>query len=132
MAEFETDVETIIEDDTSFEDDTQDNTETELTVEDYQKEKARREKAEKSLVELKKQLKSKPAEEVKGITPKDLDLRDEVRDFIRENADFKDYQDDIMKHRKNGYSLKQAIAIVENDDNTIENRRKMKAMNVTT
>jgi hypothetical protein len=36
-----------------------------------------------------------------------------------------------MKHRKNGYSLKQAIAIVENADDTIENRRKMKAMNIT-
>ena len=101
MAEFETDVETTIEDDTSFEDDTQDNdTTSSLSEEDYYKEKARREKAERTLVELKKQLKSKPAEEVKGITPEDLDLRDEVTEFLVGNPDLKDYKSELLKYRK--------------------------------
>lgn len=131
MAEFETDVETIVEDDTFIEDDTQDDTETELTVEDYQKEKARREKAEKTLVELKKQLKDKSTLGETGITPEDLDLRDEVAEFLIDNPDLREYKADILKHRKAGYSIKQAKALIEADDKTIENRAKMKAMNVT-
>lgn len=138
MDELENDVTDEVTDnvDTSYKDNEEEttyDTETELTVDDYKKEKARREKAEKALVDLKKQLKTKPEKEAQNLlSEKDLDLRDEVRDFIKENPELKDYKDDIIKHRKNGYSLKQAIAIVENDDNTIENRKKTNALNITT
>lgn len=136
MDELENDVTYDVTDDveTSYEEDTTNyDTETELTVDDYKKEKARREKAEKALVDLKKQLKTKPEKEAQNLlSEKDLDLRDEVRDYVKDNPELKDYKDDIIKHRKNGYSLKQAIAIVENDDNTIENRKKTNALNMTT
>lgn len=131
MAEFENEVTDDVTDDvkTSYEDETIEDNETELTVEDYQKEKARREKAEKALVDLKKQLKSKP-ETKEIISEQDLDMRDEIRDFVKENPEFKDYKDDIVKHRKNWYTLKQAVAIVENDDKTIENRKKTNSLNI--
>ena len=135
MAEFEIETTDEVVDDveTSYEDNEEEtnyDNGTELTVEDYQKEKARREKAEKALVDLKKQLKSKP-ESKETLSEQDLDMRDEIRDFVKENPEFKDYKDDIVKHRKNWYTLKQAVAIVENDDKTIENRKKTNSMNIT-
>jgi len=105
MAEFEIETTDEVVDDveTSYEDNEEEtnyDNGTELTVEDYQKEKARREKAEKALVDLKKQLKSKP-ESKETLSEQDLDMRDEIRDFVKENPEFKDYKDDIVKHRKN-------------------------------
>jgi hypothetical protein len=121
MAEFE-ETEDVIDEITETE--YEDNNETELTVDDYQKEKARREKAEKTLVELKKQLKDKEKQKENVLDEKDLDLREELTDFLADNKDLKEYRADLMKYRKQGFTMKQAVALVENDDKTIENRRK--------
>lgn len=109
-----------------------DNEETELTVEDYKKERARREKAEKTLVELKKQLKEKEKAPESTLSEKDLELRDEIRDFVKENPEFREYKDDLVEYAKTFYSkwekiesaIRKAKALVENDDKTIENRKK--------
>ncbi len=98
--------------------------ETELTVDDYKKERLRREKAEKTLVELKKQLKEKEKQKETVLDDKELDLREELNDFLADNKDLKEYKADLMKYRKQGFTIKQAVALVENDDKTIENRRK--------
>ena len=138
MAEFETDVDLDVEDTT--EDDTQEDNETELTVEDYQKEKARRQKAERTLVELKKQLKSKSSETTPNtITEEELVLREEISEFLSENKDLKEYKADLMKYAKKMLSewdsmktaIRKAKALVENDDKTIENRRKTQSMNIS-
>ena len=137
MAEFEMD-DVDLDLDLSNDEDTDDNT-TELTVEDYQKEKARREKAEKTLVELKKQLKNKETTSTNTITEEELVLRDEISEFLSENKDLKEYKADLMKYAKKMLadwdSMKTAIrkakALVENDDKTIENRRKTNSMNIS-
>ena len=98
------------------------------TLEDYQKEKARREKAEKALVELKKNAK-KQQEEPKGdyISRSELELEK----FLDKNPDIADYRDDLAKYQKQGLTLKQAKLLVESDDKTIANRKKLEQMNVT-
>lgn len=101
-----------------------DNEETELTVEDYKKERARREKAEKTLVELKKQLKEKEKAPEIGLTEEKLALREELTEFLSENKDLKEYKSELLKYREQGFTMKQAVALVENDDKTIENRKK--------
>ena len=129
MAEFETDVDLDVEDTTD--DDTTDN-ETELTVADYHKEKARREKAEKAVVELKKQLKNKSSETTpNAITEEELAIREELSEFLAENKDLKEYKADLLKYKKQGLTFKQAKAVIENDDKTIENRKKTNSMNLT-
>lgn len=97
------------------------------------KQKAERaEKAEKKLVELKKQLKEKEAiKKDSWLSEDELDLREEVSDFIRENPEFKEYRNDMLKYRKQGFTIKQAKALIENDDKTIENRKKLEQTKIT-
>ena len=138
MAEFEMD-DVDLDLDLSNEEDTEDSTEIELTVEDYNREKARREKAEKTLVELKKQLKNKETTPTNTITEEELVLREEISEFLSENKDLKEYKADLMKYAKKMLadwdSMKTAIrkakALVENDDKTIENRRKTNSLNIS-
>ena len=129
MAEFENqEVDEIVNDEVE----TIDNEGTELTDQDYYREKARREKAEKTLVELKKQLKEKEKAPESTLSEKDLELRDEIRDFVKENPEFREYKDDLVEYAKTFYSkweriesaIRKAKALVENDDKTIENRKK--------
>lgn len=118
MAEFENqEVDEIVNDDIEA----IDNEETELTVEDYKKERARREKAEKTLVELKKQLKEKEKAPETGLTEEKLALREELTEFLADNKDLKEYKSELLKYREQGFTMKQAVALVENDDKTIEN-----------
>lgn len=112
---------------------------TELTVEDYQKEKTRREKAEKAIVEMKKQLKEKETTPSNILTEEQLELRDEITDFVKTNPDFKEYKADLMKYAKTFVSewnkietaIRKAKALIENDDKTIENRKKTNSMHLT-
>lgn len=135
MAEFENEVTDDVTDDveTSYEDDTQDTQEEleDITYEQAMEYKKRLAKAEKKLVELKRQNKSKPETKTEAITEQDIALREEVADFLLENKDLKEYKSEILKYRKQGFTIKQAVALVENDDVTIENRRKTQSMNIT-
>jgi len=116
MAEFENqEVDEIVNDDIEA----IDNEETELTVEDYKKERARREKAEKTLVELKKQLKEKEKAPETGLTEEKLALREELTEFLADNKDLKEYKSELLKYREQGFTMKQAVALVENDDKKI-------------
>ncbi len=96
------------------------------------KQKAERaEKAERKLVEYKKLLKDKEATKDTWISEKELEMRDEVSEFVRENPELKEYRNDILKFVKQGFTLKQAKALVENDDKTIENRKKLEQTKIT-
>lgn len=97
--------------------------EVELTVDDYNKLKREHEKATKKLVELKKQLKTQ-TKETPMLTEEKLALREEVSEFLLDNKDYKEYKTDLLKYREQGFSIKQAIALIEADDKTIENRKK--------
>lgn len=103
----------------------------ELTVDDYNKLKREHEKAIKKLVELKKQTKTQPKKEENVLTEEKLALREEVADFLLENKDLKEYKSDLLKYREQWFTLKQAVALVEADDKTIENRKKLQSMNIT-
>lgn len=104
--------------------------EVELTVDDYNKLKREHEKATKKLVELKKQLKTQ-TKETPMLTEEKLALREEVSEFLLDNKDYKEYKTDLLKYREQGFSIKQAIALIEADDKTIENRKKLQSMNIT-
>lgn len=104
--------------------------EVELTVDDYNKLKREHEKATKKLVELKKQLKTQ-TKETPMLTEEKLALREEVSEFLLDNKDYKEYKTDLLKYREQGFSIKQAIALIEADDKTIENRKKLQSMKVT-
>lgn len=89
-------------------------------------------KAEKKVVELKRQLKemqSKTTAESNGeyVTKQEL----EMERFIANNPEMEEYRDELAKYQAKGIALKQAKLLVENDDETIANRKKTNAMNIT-
>jgi hypothetical protein len=51
--------------------------------------------------------------------------------FIASNPEMEDYREELLKYQTKGISLKQAKLLVESDDNTISNRKKTNAMNIT-
>lgn len=89
-------------------------------------------KAEKKVVELKRQLKemqSKTTTEGTGefVTKQEL----EMERFIATNPEMEEYREELAKYQAKGIALKQAKLLVENDDATIANRKKTNAMNIT-
>ena len=134
MAEFDQEVDEIVNDDIEA----IDNEETELTVEDYKKEKEWRIKAVnkyvlpakklmekywvKTFEELEEKIQSKDT--TTGLTEEKLALREELTEFLADNKDLKEYKTELLKYREQGFTMKQAVALVENDDKTIENRKK--------
>ena len=110
------------------------------SVDDLKKIAKRLINAEKVVVDKKKaekQLKSNSA--VNAITEEELALREEISEFLSENKDLKEYKADLMKYAKKMLAewdsmetaIRKAKALVENDDKTIENRRKTQSMNLT-
>jgi len=99
------------------------------------KSKAERlDKAEKALVERKraeKLAKKDNPQDWDMISKKDLEIREEVLDFISNNPELKEYKEDLLKYKKDWFTLRQAKALVEADDKTIENRKKLETMNIT-
>lgn len=152
MAELENDVDvdnTDYEEVESYEDDTQENQNTSeqyskseirvfrdlkidpenASLEDFKKVAKILAKTQDRLMEHKNG--SKKGETGEVMTEKDITLREEVADFLLENKDLKEYKSEILKYRKQGFTMKQSVALVENDDVTIENRRKTQSMNIT-
>jgi hypothetical protein len=134
MTELENDV--VIEDtldeelDTTDDTDYEDNQDDDVTWEQAQewKKKAQRaDKAEKRLVELKKQLKSVNKIEEKNDTT--INPRDEVKRILAEekfydkNPDAELYKDKITKYQEKGLSLDEAYTLVSKRDKEIEENR---------
>lgn len=137
MAELENELEDSIDE---IEDTTTEDDDIELTVDDYRREKDWRVRAEEKWIKptkaLMKELWVKSLDELKvklnntisnSLTETDL----EIRDFVKDNPDYKDYKKEISEALAKGYTLKQAKALIDNDDKTIENRKKLNSMNIT-
>ena len=86
-------------------------------------------KASKKIAELKNQLKTKTNTSDSDLVTK-TDLA--IDKFIVKNPDLEDYKDELNKYVKMWFSLDKAKLLVENDDKTIENRRKSNSLNLTT
>jgi len=55
----------------------------------------------------------------------------EIRDFVKDNPDYKDYKKEISEALAKGYTLKQAKPNINKYNKTIENRKKLNSMNIT-
>lgn len=133
MTEANDDVIDDVTDLTDYNDTTDTSDEENLTVDDYRKEKTRREKAEKALVDLKrraKDLESKVSEP-KGIDDAELDKRLEKREFLKANPELDDYKDEFESKIKLGLSLDEAKTLVMNSDKAKQNRDKLSSLGLS-
>ena len=127
MAEFETTIDEVDDFETTTEEiDTPDEIDYDQAIE-WKKKAERLDKAEKKLVELKKLIKEKPQETWDYITKDEL----EIEKFITRNPELEEYKEDLNKYKKLWLSLEKAKLLIENDDKTIENRKKTNSMNLT-
>lgn len=93
--------------------------EVELTVDDYNKEKQRREKAEKALVELKKQIKTAPksTEDVRAVLAEEK--------FYDKTPEAESYRKEIEAYFKKGISRDEALILVTRKDKEVERTRQV-------
>lgn len=99
----------------------------EPTLEDFQKERERRIKAEKKLVELKKASKAEILKESETM----LESKLAERDFFKENPEFKEYKEQIASYVSKGLTFEQAGKLVKAEDPAFGNRNKAHASSVT-
>lgn len=99
------------------------------TALEWKRKAERLEKAEKKLVELKKQVKTQTkTPEWEFITKKEL----EIEKFITKNPDLEEYKTDLQTYLDKGLSLNEAKTLLENSDKVLQNRRKTDELNITT
>lgn len=109
---------------------TEDETEvefSELTEADFYKEKSRREKAEKALIDAKRKLKEKEAAskisswevDVKSIIKEEL----EQEKFFDKNEDALAYKDKILEYKSKWLTLDEAYILASKSDREIDNNR---------
>lgn len=108
----------------------------ELTEEDYFKEKARREKAEKALIEFKKQLKAQKPLEKKQETS-NVDIKTLVKEqleeerFFSKNEDANLYKDKILEYKNKWLSYDDAYVLATRKDKEIEKNKVYSDGNIT-
>lgn len=111
-------------------DTTDDSDVTTLTEEDYYKEKARREKAEKALVELKrkaKDLESKSSESSDVMTKADY----AIEKFLDKNPELAEYTKELWEYQKKWLSLEEAKTLILNSDKARVNREKVNSLGLS-
>jgi hypothetical protein len=102
----------------------------EPTLDDYQKEKARREKAEKTLVEQKRRLKeleAKSSESSEVFTKADYAMEK----FLDKNPELSEYTKELSEYTKKGLSLDDAKTLVLNSDKAKQNREKTNSLGLS-
>lgn len=111
-----------------------DESDTDITLEDYYALKDRLSKAERLIVEQKRQSKLEK-KEVKSASnetdEKKLERLLDEREFFKENPEFVDYKKQLEEYTKLGIPIKKAALLVKEDDPTFWNRQKANEMNVT-
>ncbi len=110
-------------------DDTSDEDFSNITIEDYQKEKLARKKAEQKLVELKRANKELKNKEPKGDFVSKSELA--LSQFLANNPEMQDFEKELSQYQSKGLSLKQAKILIENSDETKERRAKLEKMSVS-
>jgi type II secretory pathway component PulF len=128
------DTETTVDDvttDVETEIDTTDETPERLTEDDYFREKARREKAEKALVEQKRRLKE--LESKSSDTPSDVMTKAEyaMEKFLDKNPELSEYTKELSEYTKKGLSLEDAKTLVLNSDKAKQNREKTNSLGLS-
>ena len=111
-------------------DTTDDSDVTTLTEEDYYKEKARREKAEKALVELKrktKELEGKSSESSDVMTKADY----AIEKFLDKNPELAEYTKELWEYQKKWLSLEEAKTLILNSDKSRVNREKVNSLGLS-
>ena len=127
------DMETTVDDVTTDVDtdiDTTDDTPATLTEDDYFREKARREKAEKTLVEQKRKLKeleSKSSESSDVMTKADYAMER----FLEKNPELAEYKDELSKYQAKGLSLEEAKTLTLSSDKARANREKVNSLGLS-
>jgi len=98
---------------------TTDYEEEELTVDDYKKEKQRREKAEKALVELKKQIKTAPksTEDVRAVLAEEK--------FYDKNPEAESYRKEVEWFFKKWLSREEWLILATRKDKEVERNREV-------
>lgn len=112
-------------------DDTTDDTPVKLTEDDYFREKARREKAEKTLVEQKRRLKE--LEGKSSETPSDIMTKADyaMEKFLDKNPELSEYTKELSEYTKKGLSLEDAKTLVLNSDKAKQNREKTNSLGLS-
>jgi hypothetical protein len=114
---------------TEYDDTTDDGVD--LTVDDYKAEKARRIKAEKTLVEQKRKLKElegKSSENSSDIMTK-ADYA--MEKFLDKNPELSEYTKELSEYTKKGLSLDDAKTLVLNSDKAKQNREKTNSLGLS-
>jgi type II secretory pathway component PulF len=109
---------------------TTDDTPVKLTEDDYFREKARREKAEKTLVEQKRKLKeleSKSSDSSNTFTKEDYAMEK----FLDKNPELSEYTKELSEYTKKGLSLEDAKTLVLNSDKAKQNRDRTNSLGLS-
>jgi hypothetical protein len=117
--------------DVTEDNDTTDDTPVKLTEDDYFREKARREKAEKTLVEQKRKLK-----ELEGKSSESNDIMTKadyaMEKFLDKNPELSEYRSELSEYStKKGLSLEEAKTLVLNSDKAKQNRDKTNSLGLS-
>lgn len=102
-----------------------------LTVDDYRSEKARRIKAEKTLVEQKRKLKE--LESKSSDIPSDIMTKADyaMEKFLDKNPELSEYTKELSEYTKKGISLEEAKTLVLNSDKAKANREKTNSLGLS-
>lgn len=84
-------------------------------------------KAEKTIVDLKKQLKTAPKIEWEYVSRAEM----EIEKFLIKNPDLEEYKSEILEYTNKWLSIKEATILVKGSDKAIENREKANQINIT-
>lgn len=103
-----------------------------LTVDDFHREKTRRTKAEKSLVEAKRRIKElEKAQSEKRESDVMTKAEYALEKFLTKNPELEEHREELEKYTKRGFTLDEAKILVLNADKTIQNRKKLESMSIT-
>jgi len=85
------------------------------------------EKAEKTIVDLKKKIKSPVKIDWEFVSKSEMELTV----HLMQNPELQEYKEEIQAYLKKGNTLKEATTLVKMSDKALENKEKAEAMNIS-